>query len=96
MFKEVIKFRQFGARLISTNPYKRTTEALNVSKRDDYYKNLGDAAEKNDVKPPGWDEALPFESIPGPKPLPIIGNMWRFFPFIGEFYNVHLKDVHES
>jgi hypothetical protein len=30
-----------------------------------------------------WDYARPFEDIPGPKPLPIIGNTWRFIPYIG-------------
>jgi hypothetical protein len=24
-----------------------------------------------------------FESISGPKPLPLIGNVWRYLPFIG-------------
>lgn len=31
----------------------------------------------NEEKPVGWNEAKPFNSIPGPKPLPIIGNMHR-------------------
>jgi hypothetical protein len=31
-----------------------------------------------------WDSAKPFEDIPGPKPLPIIGNAWRFIPHIGK------------
>lgn len=31
-----------------------------------------------------WDNAKPFEDIPGPKPLPVIGNLWRFLPYIGE------------
>jgi hypothetical protein len=31
-----------------------------------------------------WDYAKPFEDIPGPKPLPIIGNAWRFIPHIGK------------
>jgi hypothetical protein len=36
------------------------------------------------VRPEEWDCAKPFEDIPGPKPLPIIGNMWRFIPYIGK------------
>lgn len=24
-----------------------------------------------------WDKALPYEDIPGPKPMPILGNTWR-------------------
>lgn len=31
------------------------------------------------------DQSLPFESIPGPKPLPIVGNIWRYFPFVGDY-----------
>jgi len=35
------------------------------------------------VRPEEWGYAKPFEDIPGPKPLPIIGNMWRFIPYLG-------------
>ena len=35
------------------------------------------------VRPEEWDCGKSFEDIPGPKPLPIIGNMWRFAPYIG-------------
>lgn len=31
-----------------------------------------------------FDSAKPYETIPGPKPLPIIGNVWRFLPYIGD------------
>lgn len=31
-----------------------------------------------------WDTAKPYEDMPGPKPLPVIGNFWRFLPYIGK------------
>lgn len=36
----------------------------------------------NEEKPLDWNDAKPFHAIPGPKPLPIIGNMHR----LGEFH----------
>ncbi|XP_076231365.1 putative cytochrome P450 301a1, mitochondrial [Calliopsis andreniformis] len=27
----------------------------------------------------------PYEDIPGPKPIPILGNTWRLFPIIGQY-----------
>jgi hypothetical protein len=42
--------------------------------------------------PEEWECAKPFEDIPGPKPLPVIGNAWRFIPYIGNvFYLVDLS-----
>lgn len=26
-----------------------------------------------------------WEEVPGPKPLPLLGNTWRFVPYIGKF-----------
>lgn len=45
-----------------------------------------------DAKPHEWREALPFEAIPGPKPLPLIGNTWRFLPF-GEFGDLDMMRI---
>jgi hypothetical protein len=36
------------------------------------------------ARPEEWDYAKPFEAIPGPRPLPVIGNLWRFLPYIGK------------
>jgi hypothetical protein len=35
------------------------------------------------VRPEEWVYAKPFENIPGSKPLPRVGNTWRFIPYIG-------------
>lgn len=29
--------------------------------------------------------AIPFSEIPGPKPLPLIGNIWRYLPLVGDY-----------
>ncbi|XP_046748006.1 probable cytochrome P450 301a1, mitochondrial [Diprion similis] len=34
---------------------------------------------------PDINGALPYETIPGPKPLPILGNTWRLLPVIGQY-----------
>lgn len=28
----------------------------------------------------------PYNEMPGPKSIPLLGNTWRFLPFIGNFY----------
>jgi len=30
----------------------------------------------------------PYKDIPGPRPLPLLGNTWRFIPFIGKTKNI--------
>ncbi|KAF3430358.1 hypothetical protein E2986_11637, partial [Frieseomelitta varia] len=30
-------------------------------------------------------QTKPYEDIPGPKPIPILGNTWRLFPIIGQY-----------
>lgn len=33
----------------------------------------------------------PYSEVPGPKGLPIIGNSWRFAPFIGKFCEIFFR-----
>lgn len=28
----------------------------------------------------------PYAEIPGPKPIPVLGNTWRFIPYIGNTF----------
>ena len=46
-------------------------------------KRCNSTASVTQARPDAWVYAKPFEDIPGPKPLPIIGNTWRFIPCIG-------------
>ncbi|XP_046403334.1 probable cytochrome P450 301a1, mitochondrial [Ischnura elegans] len=39
-------------------------------------------------------EIQPYEKVPGPKPFPVIGNMWRFLPFMGEYYGREIQEMH--
>jgi hypothetical protein len=48
-------------------------------------KRCNSTAAVTQARPAEWGYAKPFEDIPGPKPLPIIGNTWRFIPYIGNF-----------
>lgn len=42
---------------------------------------------QNVVKPVDfhWTQAKPYREIPGPRPVPFLGNTWRFLPYIGNF-----------
>ncbi|KAJ3658851.1 hypothetical protein Zmor_010569 [Zophobas morio] len=47
-----------------------------------------------------WESAIPYENVPGPTPIPLLGNTWRFIPFIGDFQTEHIdkvsKKLHEK
>ncbi|XP_031772563.1 probable cytochrome P450 49a1 [Apis florea] len=38
-----------------------------------------------EVEEQDWSRCRPYSEIPGPKPIPFLGNTWRFIPFIGDF-----------
>ncbi|GBP62019.1 Probable cytochrome P450 301a1, mitochondrial [Eumeta japonica] len=35
----------------------------------------------------------PWEEVPGPKPLPLVGNTWRFIPYVGGYSVRHVDKV---
>lgn len=36
-----------------------------------------------EVEEQDWPQYRAYSEIPGPKPIPLLGNTWRFLPFIG-------------
>lgn len=49
----------------------------------------------NDIEPGlrEWNSAVPYKDVPGPKPIPFLGNTWRFIPHIGDFEIEHVDKV---
>ncbi|XP_060518386.1 probable cytochrome P450 12a4, mitochondrial [Cylas formicarius] len=86
---------QSSKRITTSAKNLQTADTIGVLAKESYYKNLGEKAQ-SDAKPEGWDNAKTYESIPGPKPLPLVGNLWRYMPGIGEYYNVPLKEFWEK
>jgi hypothetical protein len=62
------------------------------------FKRCNSTVAATQIRPDEWDYAKPFEDIPGPKPLPIIGNVWRFIPYIGNVFccTVTVEYTHPS
>lgn len=73
---------QVGLRSVSTTNVHLKSSSVEATKQksnNDYFKTMHDNQNlASSAKPPGWDDAKPFAQIPGPKPLPVIGNSWRF------------------
>lgn len=70
----------------------RNSKSLSFSHLKNSYRKVstltlsdGKSEEAFDVE---WKSAKPYELIPGPKPLPLVGNILRFFPVIGKKYKL--------
>ncbi|GLV43367.1 Cytochrome P450 301a1 [Carabus blaptoides fortunei] len=60
-----------------------------------YYKQIAQSQIEKDEKPAGWDSAKPYSQVPGPKPVPILGNLWRFLPVIGTYDGLDMLTQHK-
>jgi cytochrome P450 len=68
--------------LISQSVRRQTTAATTCPHL------IGDHQEENVINNNNEDKFLnakPYSEVPGPKPLPILGNTWRVFPVIGQY-----------
>lgn len=40
-----------------------------------------------------WENAKPYEEIPGLKSLPVIGTGWVFLPIVGKTHKIHVLNL---
>lgn len=72
----MIKPLRFCKTAIQKQPIRQRSTVISVG---------GNVLDKN--KNCEWDDAIPYKDIPGPKPLPLLGNTWRFMPVLGKLLN---------
>lgn len=91
-----------GARRLANTLVKKNTysTAINVLPNEIGALNRADVTERWEKTTTIWfnlifllnfylffsNRVKPYSEVPGPKGLPIIGNSWRFAPFIGKFH----------
>lgn len=75
--------KSISPRILLRNNSTVSTASVNSFKKTEVDEN---------AKPEGWDQAKPFEEIPGIKPLPLIGNNFRFLPG-GEFHKIQGLEI---
>lgn len=91
MFKNPLVVVYIGKRWFSACRTVQSSIAQNLTAKKDYYKKKSVI---ENTRPENWSSALPFEKIPGPKPIPLLGNTWRFLPLIGKYHGLDLTQLH--
>ncbi|XP_017769204.1 PREDICTED: cytochrome P450 CYP12A2 isoform X1 [Nicrophorus vespilloides] len=77
-------------RSIATSHLNSRSSVEAIETKATYYQEQIDKYQ-DDEKPSNWNESKPYNSIPGPKPWPIVGNIWRFF--YGEFKGKNMAEI---
>lgn len=57
-------------------PRGKSTAATHILLNPEFSKETIDDVE--------WNSAIPYDRVPGPSSIPILGNNWRFLPIIGK------------
>ncbi|CAH2087954.1 unnamed protein product [Euphydryas editha] len=80
--------RRFDRRLGTSSHVNQTTESTdigNLPSRSQSYCAHGQRARSTHAVASVLESLNPvksWEEVPGPKPLPLLGNTWRFIPYI--------------
>ncbi|XP_069679419.1 probable cytochrome P450 301a1, mitochondrial [Periplaneta americana] len=72
-----------GARSVFTGCRRMVLTSLH--RRERRYDSTMATLQQEEVEETEWERARPYSEVPGPKPLPFVGNTWRFVPFIGNY-----------
>lgn len=59
----------------------KSPKSINGLLLEKNYASIGTCPVQNEEL--SWEEAKPYNEIPGPKSYPIFGNLFKFLPYIG-------------
>lgn len=79
----------FKINLLNINKFKNY---FNASKIIKIYLNKYSSAVIDNLTTEELNSVRPYGEIPGPKPIPLLGNTWRFIPYIGN-KNIYLPQL---
>ena len=72
--------KQFSNKTNLNNLFEKASQTFHHGSSVNKFSSLPKTKQK--IVPEG---GKPFSEIPGPTPLPLIGNIWRYLPIIGEY-----------